>query len=427
MEMEPLIGREEILRRLRTTIANQRPIITAGCSAGIIAKCAEIGGSDLIVVYSTGKSRLKGLPTTRLGDSNAITLEMADEILNVVENTPVVGGIEATDPTRMNLKKLLSQFVQAGYSGVINFPTIGIWADQRRRGKKVKLGFEREIEMIRLARQMNIFTMAYVGSREDAEAMVEAGVDCLVAHTGPTEGGLVGFQYEGTLEKAAKLVQDILAAGGEKRKDGVICLAHGGPVSTPKHTSYIYQQSSAVGFVAASSIERIPVEEAVIGITKRFKRVPLSSLVPGLLIKEPNSIIMGVSHIVIGVSNIQKSLEFYVNLLGCTLIDISTKMKKETILKSGNALDSGKKVAFLDFFGEKLKMVETIHSPQKSEGIEISLAASDGSFAYQKFKEQGVVSSEEPVELAGGGYQFYILDPDGRKIEICQLPKGSAN
>ena len=353
MEMEPLIGREEILRRLRTTIANRKPIITAGCSAGIIAKCAEIGGSDLIVVYSTGKSRLKGLPTTRLGDSNAITLEMADEILNVVENTPVVGGIEATDPTRMNLKKLLSQFVQAGYSGVINFPTIGIWPDQRRRGEKVKLGFEREIEMVRLAREMNIFTMAYVGSRKDAEAMVDAGVDCLVAHTGPTEGGLVGFQFEGTLEKAASLVKDILAAG-EKRKDEVVCLAHGGPVSMPHHTAYIYQQTSAVGFVAASSIERIPVEEAVIGISRRFKGVPLSSFIPGL-IKEPNSIIMGMNHIVIGVSNIQKSLEFYVNLLGCTVNGISPEKGRQQIQKEGMLDNGGEKIAFLDFFETEIK------------------------------------------------------------------------
>jgi predicted TIM-barrel enzyme/catechol 2,3-dioxygenase-like lactoylglutathione lyase family enzyme len=423
MAMQPLFEREEILRRLRETIASKRPIITAGCSAGIIAKCAALGGSDLIVVYSTGKSRLKGLPTTRLGDSNAITLEMADEILNVAGNTPVVGGIEATDPTRLNLKKLLSQFVQVGYSGVINFPTIGIWPDQRRRGEKVKLGFEREIEMIRLARRMNIFTMAYVGSRKDAEAMVEAGVDCLVAHTGPTEGGLVGFKYEGSLEKAACLVKDILTEG-KKRKNEVICLAHGGPVSTPKHTSYIYAQTSAVGFVAASSIERIPVEEAVIEITKRFKRVPLSSLSPSL-IKEPTSIIAGMDQIVIGVADFQKSLEFYINLLGGTLIDISPEMKEKTTQGRRNGPIAGRRIAFLDFFGMKLKLVETIHSPQKDGGIEISLKASDGRFAFQKFKEEGIISLGEPVELAGGGYQFYICDPDGRRIEICQPPKES--
>jgi catechol 2,3-dioxygenase-like lactoylglutathione lyase family enzyme len=194
----------------------------------------------------------------------------------------------------------------------------------------------------------------------------------------------------------------------------------------PHHTAYIYQQTPAVGFVAASSIERIPVEEAVIGISRRFKGVPLSSLVPGL-IKEPTSIIIGMNHIAIVVSNIQKSLEFYVNLLGCTVMDISSKMGEDTIPKGGNAHNGGKKIAFLDFFGQKLRIVETNLSLQKNENIEISLTTSDGRFAYQKFKEQGVVSSEGLLELAGGGCRFYILDPDGRKIEICQPPKGSAN
>ncbi len=273
--MTPPFAREEIISRLKTTLSKGSPILAAGCSAGIIAKCAELGGADLIVVYSTGKSRLMGLPTTRLGDSNAITLSMADEILNVLKNAPVIGGIEATDPTRLDLRKLLNRFIEAGYSGIINFPTIGLWPDQRRRGEKVKLGFQREVDIIRLARENNIFTMAYVAAYEDAVAMVDAGVDCLVAHTGPTEGGLVGFAYEGNLEVARVRVRDILRAA-EKRSENIICLAHGGPISTPFHTAHIYRHTPAVGFVAASSIERIPVEEAVTRRAQQFKSVSLS-------------------------------------------------------------------------------------------------------------------------------------------------------
>ena len=273
--MKPLIPRVEIIARLKDSLSEGSPILATGCSAGIIAKCAELGGADLIVVYSTGKSRLMGLPTTRLGDSNAITLSMADEILNVVKNAPVIGGIEATDPTRLDLRKLLNRFVESGYSGIINFPTLGLWPDQRRRGEKVNLGFKREVDIIRLAREKNIFTMAYVASFEDAVAMVDAGVDCLVAHTGPTEGGLIGFDYEGTLEKATVRVNDILKAA-EKRSDDIICLAHGGPISAPSHTAHIYQHTPAVGFVAASSIERIPVEAAVTQTAQRFKGVSLS-------------------------------------------------------------------------------------------------------------------------------------------------------
>jgi uncharacterized protein (UPF0261 family)/predicted TIM-barrel enzyme len=247
----------------------------AGCSAGIIAKCAELGGADLIIVYSTGKSRLMGLPTTRLGDSNAITLSMADEILNVVKEVPVIGGIEATDPTRLDSKKLLNRFIEVGYSGIINFPTLGLWPDQRRRGEKVKLGFNREVDAIRIARENNVFTMAYVASYEDAVAMVDVGVDCLVAHTGPTEGGLVGFDYDGTIEKATAQVNEILKAA-EKSSGNVFCLAHGGPIAVPSHTAHIYRNTPAVGFVAASSIERIPVEEAVTKTARQFKKIPLS-------------------------------------------------------------------------------------------------------------------------------------------------------
>ncbi|MCL4459912.1 MAG: phosphoenolpyruvate hydrolase family protein [Chloroflexi bacterium] len=268
------IAREEILRRLRHTVEAGKPILGAGCSAGIIAKCAELGGADLIIVYSTGKSRLMGLPTSRLGDSNAITLAMAEEILNVVRDTPVIGGVEATDPTRLDLNRLLRRFIEAGYSGIINFPTIGIFTDYRRMRDKVGLGFSREVEMVRLARQLGIFTMAYVFSPADAEQMAQAGVDCMVAHAGPTAGGLVGVPTETSLETAALGVQRICEAT-KRLNPSIICLAHGGPFATPEDTAYLYQHTEAVGYVAASAIERLPIEKAVRETAERFKNVTI--------------------------------------------------------------------------------------------------------------------------------------------------------
>jgi len=252
--------RKQILSRLQKTINEGRPIIGAGSSAGIIAKCAEIGGADLIIVYSTGKSRLMGLPTSPLGDSNDITLEMGKEMFNVVKDTPVIAGIEAADPTSMDLELLIESFVNEGYSGIINFPTIAMYHSPiyRKLRGSVGLGFSRELEMVKLARSMDIFTMAYVFSPEDTEEMVKAGADCVCPHVGGTSGGLVGFK-------------------GVKSFDitDVICLSHGGPIATPEDTKYIYEHTDVVGYVGASSIERIPVERAVIETVRQFKGISI--------------------------------------------------------------------------------------------------------------------------------------------------------
>ena len=268
--------RRETLGRLKKTIEEGKPIIAAGSSAGIIAKCAELGGADLIMVYSSGKARLRGLQTTLVKDSNVLTLEMYEEIQNVVEDTPIIAGIEATEPPAgRDLAKLVKRFTDIGYSGIINFPTYGFVSDETwRKNKEAEgLGFSREIEMIRLARDMDIFTMAYVFYPEDARAMAEAGVDCMVPHAGGTTGGLVGFETS-PLEDAAAHVQKMIEVTMEVNPD-IICLAHGGPFAAPEDTRYLYEHTDAMGFVGASSIERIPVERAVKGIVEQFKSIPL--------------------------------------------------------------------------------------------------------------------------------------------------------
>lgn len=269
---------EEIINRLRKTIDEGRPIIGAGCSAGIIAKCAELGGADLIIVYSTGKSRIWGLPTTLIGDSNPATLSMYDELANVVRETPIIAGIEACDIKSLDLEALLKRFIDKGFNGLINFPTVCL-AGLRQRAERhvtayaragITWSFAREVEMTRMAHEkFNWFTMCYVFNPEDAAAMVKAGVDVICAHVGGTAGGLTGFKAV-PIEEALKNAQRIIEAA-RKVNPNVICLAHGGPFAEPKDTKYLYEKTDAQGFVGASSIERIPVEKAVMNCVKAFK------------------------------------------------------------------------------------------------------------------------------------------------------------
>jgi len=269
--------RAQIKARLEAKIEQGIPLIGAGSSCGLVAKCAEIGGADLIIVYSTGISRLKGLPTSHnLGHSNHMTLDMADEINNVVKDTPVIGGIEACDASSWDLGQLLDKFKSAGFSGIINFPTMGLFEEGtlwRNMKESVGLGFGREVELMRLASQQEIFTMAYVFTAQEAEDMARAGVDCLVPHAGGTAGGLQGFA---TVDYGlgAKKIQDMITAA-KKINPRLICLAHGGPFAEPKDTEYLYRHTEAVGFVGASSIERIPIEKAVINAVQEFKSYPV--------------------------------------------------------------------------------------------------------------------------------------------------------
>ena len=277
--MKKRFEREEILGRLRAHINKGQTILGAGCSAGIIAKCAELGGADLIICYSTGISRLRGLQTETIGHSNPITLGMFDEIQNVVRDTPIIAGVMANDQTDYDLDRMIQKFIDQRFDGVINFPTqadiemrLPSVKDQNdARGKAVGIswGFAREVEMIRKLRDRNVFTMCYVYTPQQAADMVKAGVDVVCAHVGGTSGGLIGFlaaPLEKSLENAQKIMEGAWAVDSS-----AICLAHGGPFAEPEDLQALYEQTDAQGFVGASSIERIPVEKAVMGTVKAFK------------------------------------------------------------------------------------------------------------------------------------------------------------
>ena len=269
-------SRQDILANLAAEIDAGRPILGAGTSCGLVAKCAAIGGADLLIVYSTGRSRLMGLPTSRIGDSNANTLEMAVEIRNVVSDTPVIGGVEAWDPTRMDLDRLLDDFQAAGFSGIINYPTISTMGETwRRRRGKVGLGWEREVELIRRANARDLFTMAYVVTAQDAIDVAEAGVDCLVPHVGATAGGLVGYETETGIDEEVRKISDVIDAVSAAGH-APIFLCHGGKIAEPQDTHRVYQETQCVGFVGASSIERIPIERAVKATAESFKAVVFS-------------------------------------------------------------------------------------------------------------------------------------------------------
>ena len=229
------------------------------------------------MVYSSGRERLKGLQTNIVENSNAVTSGMYNEIQNVVQDAPIIGGIVATDPSMgRDLSELVQKFTDTGFSGIINFPTYGFFLDEtwRRERDEKGIGFSREIELIRTAHDMDIFTMAYVFFPEDALVMAEAGVDCMVPHAGGTAGGLVGFdEIASPLKEAGLNVQRMIEATKEANPE-IICLAHGGPFVTPENTRYLYEHTDASGFVGASSIERIPVEEAVARVVREFKSIP---------------------------------------------------------------------------------------------------------------------------------------------------------
>lgn len=266
-----MFSRTEILARLAETVDSGVPILAAGTSAGLIAKSAAVGGADLLVVYSTGLSRLKGLPTSRIGDSNVNTVNMVEDILNVVDDVPVIGGVEAWDPTNMRLDRLLTKFQDAGFSGVINYPTISTMGETwRNRRERVGLGFSREVELIQRAREREIFTMAYVATEDDARRMARAGVDVLVPHVGATAGGRVGHETGRTIQQDIEDLNTMIAAGQSQRSD-LIFLAHGGKLAEPEDLPAVYERTACVGFVGASSVERIPIERAVYGVVTQFK------------------------------------------------------------------------------------------------------------------------------------------------------------
>lgn len=274
--------RSDILDKLRSEMAMHRSILAVGAGNGLSARCAEIGGADLIVVYSSGYYRVNGLPSLvgglPVGDANEIMFRLGREsIMPKKRSLPVIAGVYGVDPTR-DQDDILDTIESIGYSGVINFPTLSRHADTNYRSdlENAGLGFEREVDVMRKARQRDLLTLAYVYNPEDARMMAAAGVDILVGHMGLTAGGDIGAKSAIEMTAALHRLDEIFDAALEIDPD-LILLSHGGPISSAEDAEYVNVNSKAVGFVAASSFERIPVENALKKACGEFKAIKVSA------------------------------------------------------------------------------------------------------------------------------------------------------
>ena len=270
-------SRQQVIDRLRASIDKGVPIIGGGAGTGISAKFEEAGGVDLIVIYNSGRFRMGGHGSLAgcmpYGDANAIVMEMAYEVLPVVKDTPVLAGVCGTDPFRM-MDLFLKQIIDVGFSGVQNFPTVGLCDGMFRQNlEETGMGFGLEVDMIRQANQLNLFTTPYVFNVDEAKAMAEANADVVVAHMGLTTKGSIGASTALTLEEAPSKVQELCDAAKRVNPD-IVCLCHGGPISMPDDAEYVLKNTEGVhGFYGASSMERLPTEVAIMEQMKEFKAI----------------------------------------------------------------------------------------------------------------------------------------------------------
>jgi predicted TIM-barrel enzyme len=271
--------REEILSRFRTKIAAGRPIVGAGAGTGISAKCAEQGGADLLIIYNSGRFRMAGRGSLSgllaYGNANEIVLDMGREVLTIVENIPVLAGVNGTDPFLLR-ESFLRQLIEMGFAGVQNFPTVGlIDGNFRLNLEETGMGFGKEVETIAAAHAAGLLTTPYVFDPQQARQMVRAGADVIVAHMGLTTGGQIGAKTAMNLDAAAVLVNRIIDAARSERSD-VIVLCHGGPISSPEDVSVILAKCPAVnGFFGATSMERLPAEIAITEQVRKFSSLTL--------------------------------------------------------------------------------------------------------------------------------------------------------
>ena len=276
-----MFTRDECLVRLRAQVAAGRLIIGGGAGTGLSAKCAEMGGIDLIIIYNSGRFRMAGRGSLAgmlpYGDANQIVMEMAREVLPVVERTPVLAGVCGTDPFRI-MSRFLQDVRDAGFSGVQNFPTVGLFDGTIRVGlEETGMGYGKEVDMISTASKMGLLTCPYVFNPDESTAMAKAGADVLIPHMGLTTKGAIGAKTALTLEESAKRVQAMHDAA-KKVKPDVLVLCHGGPISEPSDVEYILKHTSGIaGFFGASSIERLPTEVAITGCVKQFKELKVNS------------------------------------------------------------------------------------------------------------------------------------------------------
>lgn len=268
---------QEALARLRRTIDEGGVIMGAGAGTGLSAKCAEAGGADLIIIYNSGRYRMAGRGSLAgcmpYGDANAIVMEMAGEVLPVVEETPVLAGVCGTDPFRQ-MPVFLEEVKRIGFSGVQNFPTVGLCDGQFRQNlEETGMGFGLEVEMIGAAHEAGLLTTPYVFDEDQARAMASVGADVVVAHMGLTTKGAIGATTALTLEASAERIQGIADAASSVKPD-IIVLCHGGPVAEPEDAQYVLENTTGVaGFFGASSMERLPTEVAITENMQRFKRI----------------------------------------------------------------------------------------------------------------------------------------------------------
>jgi predicted TIM-barrel enzyme len=271
--------RKEILERLQKVRAEGRPIIGAGAGTGISAKFEEAGGVDLIIIYNSGRYRMAGRGSLSglmpYGDANAITLEMGHEVLTIIKNTPVIAGVCGTDPFRF-MPLFLKHLAAAGFSGIQNFPTVGLIDGLFRQNlEETGMGYGLEVEMIRQAHELDLFTTPYCFTEQEAKEMSAAGADVVVAHLGLTTKGSIGATTAITLDQAPGKVQAIADAAKEVNPD-VLVLCHGGPISEPSDAEYVLHRTNGIdGFYGASSMERLPVEKAITDTVKAYKLIRL--------------------------------------------------------------------------------------------------------------------------------------------------------
>ncbi len=269
--------RDQILNRLRVKVAAGQPIVGGGAGTGLSAKLEEAGGIDLIVIYNSGRFRMAGRGSLAgmmpYGDANGIVMEMASEVLPVARKTPVLAGVCGTDPFRL-MPVFLKQVQAAGFAGVQNFPTVGLIDGTFRQGlEETGMGYGLEVDMIRMAREMDLFTTPYCFNPDEAAAMAEAGADLLIPHMGLTTKGMIGATSAVTLEDGAKRVQAMHDAAKRVRPD-ILVLCHGGPIAEPEDAQYILDHTEGiVGFYGASSMERLPVEPAITQRIQEFTRL----------------------------------------------------------------------------------------------------------------------------------------------------------
>ncbi len=273
--------REQTLARLRERLATGVPIIGGGAGTGISAKFEEVGGIDLIIIYNSGRYRMAGRGSLAglmpYGDANQIVMDMAGEVLTIVKDTPVLAGVCASDPFRQ-MDLFLKEVKAIGFAGIQNFPTVGLIDGSFRANlEETGMGYDREVELVRLARQKDLLTTPYAFNTEEAERMADAGADVIVAHMGLTTKGTIGAETAFTLEQSVVKVQEIADAARGVRDD-VIVLCHGGPIAMPEDAQFVLSRTNHVhGFYGASSMERLPVETALTEQVKAFKAIRFDS------------------------------------------------------------------------------------------------------------------------------------------------------